>query len=79
LENRVNTLEEKLKIAKIDFENLEIIYKNSSCNCAKTSKSTSCENCEVLQEKIKYLIKIVAKFSRDTTNLNALFGSQNRV
>lgn len=32
LKKKVNTLEEELKIAKTDLENLEIIYKNTSCN-----------------------------------------------
>jgi len=31
LENRVKTLEEELNNSKNDFENLEMIYKNSSC------------------------------------------------
>jgi len=30
-----------------------------------------------LQEKVKYVIEIVAKFSKETTNLNALLVSKN--
>jgi len=33
LENRVKALEEELENSKIDFENLEMLYKNSSCKC----------------------------------------------
>jgi len=33
LENRVKTLEEELNNSKNYFENLEMIFKNSSCKC----------------------------------------------
>ena len=33
LENRVKALEEELENSKINFENLERLYKNSSCKC----------------------------------------------
>jgi len=33
LENIVKSLEEELENSKTDFENLEILYKNSSCKC----------------------------------------------
>jgi len=33
LKNRVKTLEEELENSKTDFENLEIVYNNSSCKC----------------------------------------------
>jgi len=33
LENRVKALEQELENFKYDFENLELIYKNSFCKC----------------------------------------------
>jgi len=33
LENRVKTFEEELNNSKTNFENLEMIYKNSYCKC----------------------------------------------
>jgi len=47
LENRVKTLEEELENSKTDFENLEIVYKNSSCKC----DTLICEN---LEKKVHY-------------------------
>jgi len=41
LENRVKTLEEELEKSKVDFENLDLIYKNSACMC----DSSFFENC----------------------------------
>ena len=79
LENRAKQLEEELQNMKIDFESLDMIYKSSSSNCSQNGKVTNCENCEVLQGKVNYLIKIVSKLSMGTTNLNALLGSQNCV
>ena len=57
LENRVKTLEEELVNSKIDFENLEMIYKNSSSEC----DSRFFENCESLEKKVQYLVKTVDK------------------
>jgi len=37
LANRVTKLEEKLNNAKANLKNLEIIYKNSSCNSFETN------------------------------------------
>jgi len=51
LKERVKVLEEDLKNSKTDFENLEMIYQNSSCKC----DSNVCENCESLQKKVLYL------------------------
>jgi len=78
LENRVKQLEELVNL-KTDFESLDMIYKSSFCNCSKNGKVTNYENCEVLQGKMNYLIKIVSKLSTGTANLNALLGSQNCV
>jgi len=61
LENRVKTLDEKLSHSKTDFENLEIIYKNSSCKCVDLR---NCETCDSLQKKVHYLLKNVEIFSR---------------
>jgi len=60
LENRVKTLEEELENSKTDFENLEIVYKNSSCKC----DTLICENCENLEKKVHYLVKTVDKLSK---------------
>jgi len=64
---------------KTDFECLEIIHNSSYCNCSNVAKESNCENCEILQGKVNYLIKIVSKLSMGTVNLNALLGSQNCV
>jgi len=56
-----------------------MIHNNSFCDCTGIVKVTICDNCEVLKEKVKYLIKIVSKFSMGTSNLNVLLGSQNCV
>jgi len=66
LENRVKTLEEELNHSKTDFETLEIIYKNYSCKC----DSSFCENCESLEKKVHYLLKIVDKFPKANPILN---------
>jgi len=57
LENRVKTLEEELENSKFYFENMELLYENSSCKC----DSLVCENCESIEKKVHYLMKIVAK------------------
>jgi len=74
LENRVKTLEEELSKSKTDFENLEMIYQNSSCKCVD---SNFCENCESLQKKVHCLLKTVGKFSKGQSNLENLLTSQN--
>jgi len=64
---------------KTDFECLEMIHNNSSCDFTKVVKVTNCDNCEVLKEKVKYFIKTVSKFSMGIANLYALLDSQNCV
>jgi len=64
LENRVKALEEELENSKTDFENLEMLYKNSSCKC----DSLVCENCESLEKKVHYLVKTVDKLSKGKSN-----------
>jgi len=46
----VKALEEELENSKTDFENLEMLYKNSSCK----GDSLVCENCESLEKKVHY-------------------------
>jgi len=75
LENRVKALEEELENLKTDFENLEMLYKNSSCKC----DSLVCENCESLEKKVHYLVKIVDKLSKGKSNFESVLASQNCV
>ena len=72
LENRVKTLEEELENSKNDFENPELMYKNSSCKC----NSSVCENCESLEKKVHYLVKIVDKLSKGKSNFETVLTSQ---
>ena len=59
LENKVSQLEKETANLKTDFEHLEIIYCNST-NCFRNqSAKRSCENCTVLKNQVKYLIKFV--------------------
>jgi len=75
LENRVKTLEEELENSKTDLENLELHYKNSSCLC----HSKSCENCEILENKVHYLIKTADKLSKCKSNFETILSSQKCV
>ena len=75
LENRVKALEEELENSKTDFENLEMLYKNSSCKC----DSLVCENCESLEKKVQYLVKTVDRLSKDKSNFETVLASQNCV
>ena len=75
MESRVKILEEELKNSKTDFENLEMIYQNSSCKC----DSTSCKNCESLQKKNLYLVKTVDKLSKGKSKFETVLASQNCV
>ena len=75
LENRVKALDEELENSKTDFENLEMLYKNSSCKC----DSLVCENCESLEKKVHYLVKIVDRLSKGKSNFETVLASQNCV
>ena len=75
LENRVKSLEEKLRKTKEDFENLDLIYKNSTCSC----DSKFCENCENLERKIHYLLKTMDKLTTGKSNFEDVLVSQNCV
>jgi len=75
LENRVKTLEEELEKSKVDFENLDLIYKNSACMC----DSNFCENCENLEKKIPYLLKTVDRLTTGKSNFENVLAYQNCV
>jgi len=75
LENRVESLEEELGKTKEDFENLDLIYKNSYCSC----ESKVCENCENLERKIHYLLKTLDKLTNEKSNFKDVLASQNCV
>ena len=75
LENRVKALEEEFENSKIDFEKLQMLYKNSSCKC----DSLVCENCESLEKKVHYLMKTVDKLSKGKSNFENVLTYQNCV
>ena len=75
LENKVKTLEEELEKSKVDFENLDLIYKNSACMC----DSSLCENYESLEKKVHYLVKTVDKLTTGKSNFENVLASQNCV
>jgi len=75
LEKRVKALEKELENSKTDFENLEMLYKNSSYKC----DSLVCENCESLEMKVHYLVKIVDRLSKGKSNFENVLASQNCV
>jgi len=77
LEGGIKELEDEILKLKTDFDYLEIIYKASSD--FDSSKPISCENFDVLQRKVNYLITTAFKLSMGTTNLNVILGSQNCV
>ena len=61
--------------SKNDFENLELINKNSSCKC----DSSFCENCASLEKNVHYLVKNVDKLSKGKSNFETVLTSQNCV
>ena len=70
LENKVKDLEKELYNTKEDLEHLDLIYKNSSC---------SCENCELLEEKICYLLKTLDKLTTGKSSFENVLTSQKCV
>jgi len=56
LKKRVHSLEEELETVKTDFEHLNMIFQYSNLE-GESNKPAKCENCEVLQAKVKYLVK----------------------
>jgi len=79
LENRVSQLEKEIVDLKIDFEHLEIIYSNLIDYFRNQSTEKPCENCTVLKNQVKYLIKSCAGFTRGEANLEVVLSSQNYV
>ena len=78
LEKRVSSLEEELENVKTDFEHLNMIYQSSDYENEST-KPAKCEKCEVLEAKVKFLVKTSSKHAMGTTNLNVVLDSQNCV
>ena len=79
LENRVNHLEKETGDLKTDFEHLEMIYSNST-NCFRNQLvGKPYENCTILKNQVKYLIKTCARFTRGEANLEVVLDSQNCV
>jgi len=64
-----------LENSKTDFENLDMLYKNSSCKC----DSLVCENYESLEKKVHYLVKTVDKLLKGKSNFKNVLASQNCV
>jgi len=75
LENKVKDLEEELCKTKEDLENMDLIYKNSSCNC----EIKACENCKLLKKKICYLLKTLDKLTTGKSNFEDVLDSQKCV
>ena len=73
MENRVKSLEEELSKTIFFFENLELVYQNSSCSC----KTKACENYELLEKKIHYLLKTLDKLTTGKSNFEDVLASQN--
>jgi len=72
LEKRVSDLEEENRVLKEDFENLEMIYENSSSDiCEKQVKNQICETCEVLKNKVNDLMKTIVRLTCGINDLNA--------
>jgi len=78
-ENIVNQLETEIADLKVDFEHLDMIYNNSTCCSENHLIAKPCETCTLLENKVKYLIKTCARFSKGKANLEAILGSQNCV
>jgi len=74
LENKVKDLEKELYKTNEDLEHLDLIYKNSSCSCEKMS----CENCELFEKKICYLLKTLDKFTTGKSNFENVLASQQK-
>ncbi|XP_068461686.1 uncharacterized protein [Phaseolus vulgaris] len=75
LENKVKALEEELQKSKVDFENLDLIFKNSACMC----DFSFCENFESLEKKVHYLVKTIHKLKTGKSNFENVLASQNCV
>jgi len=73
LEARVKELEDDVLRLKTNLDHCK-----TSSNL-DSSKPSNCENCEVLQKKVNYLITTASKLTMGRANLNAILGSQNCV
>jgi len=58
-----------------DFEHLNMIFQSSKYE-GESNKPSKCDNCEVLQANVKYLVKTSSKLAMGTANLNVVMGSQ---
>jgi len=56
-----------------------MIYSNSTDYFRNQPAEIPCENCTVLKNQVKYLIKTCARFTRGEANLEVVLGSQNCV
>ena len=72
-------MEKEIVDLKIDFEHLEIICSNSIDCSGNQPVEKPCENCKLLKNQVKYLLKTCAKFTRGEANVEAVIGSQNCV
>ena len=60
--------------------NLELICLHATCKWVESSKmKKNCKNCKVTEDKIKYLLKTLSKFTMGRTNLETVLESQNVV
>ena len=71
LKEKITVLENDLNHSNVDFENLELIYQNSSCSC----ESKVCGNCENLERKIYYLLKTLDKLTTRKSNFEDVLAS----
>jgi len=78
LEETIISLEEDLETVKTDFEHLNMIFQSFKFE-GESSKLAKCENCEVLEAKVKYIVKTSSKLAMGMTNLNVVLGSQHCV
>jgi len=72
LKMKIIALENDLSNTNVDFENLELIYKNSSYNC----DSSCCKNCKTLQEKVIYLVQTIDIIFKGKSNFENVLASQ---
>jgi len=62
---------------KRGFKKLDLIYKNLTYCYKNKLISKPCENCTILENKVKNLLKTCARFTRGKTSLELVLGSQN--
>jgi len=79
LELNVKSLEKELHEAQTKFVNLEMICLHASYNVQSSKMEKNCKNCKVMEDRIKYLLKNLSKFTMGRANLETDLGSQNYV